>query len=320
MRDDGTTVPGRNVLEHCHIVGTVAQRLIGLFPEALRGTLFPQGAPLVAACHDIGKVTPRPTSAICEAWLLAPDLDQAIAQPLKAFGGSAYVYAPYVLCRSLEAWQMREQVILPDDIRGLIDDTYATRIEQGGMARWFDELEYGTLSAGRPRRRGRQALQQLARVGLARDGKTLSDVDAPTRYSESETREVLLLRHLHYDKASRTTRLILLDGSTIVLPLQRHRLDKQAWKNFTARLMEQQVPVRAADAPLAPPRSELQKLGFGHCFYLGSSDWEEDISSLHVCLVDEIGQLQGLFGAPAHERYRLEYRPDLGYRRLDKIA
>lgn len=263
--------------------------------------------------------TPRTTSAICEAWLLAPDLDQAIKQPLKAFGSSAYVYAPYVLCRSLEAWQMREQVILPDDIRGLIDDTYSTRTEQGDMARWFHDLEYGTSSApGRPGRKGRQALQQLARIGLARDGKTLSDVDAPTRYSDSETREVLLLRHLHYDSATHTTRLALLDGSTITLPTQRHLLDKQAWKNIAAQLMQQQVPVRAADAPLPPPRSELQKLGFGHCFYLGSSNWEEDVSSLHVCLVDETGQLRGLNGAPVHDRYRLEYRTDLGYHRLNK--
>lgn len=263
--------------------------------------------------------TPRATYARCEAWLLTPDLDQAIAQPQKAFGRSAYVYSPYVLCRSLETWQKRKQIILPDDIRGLIGDTYATRTEHGDMSRWLHELEYGTSSTtGRPGRKGRQALQQLARIGLARDGKTLSDVDAPTRYSDSETREVLLLRHLHYDKTSHTTRMTLLDGSTVALPLQRHRLDKQAWKKIAARLMQQQVPVRAADAPMAPPRSELQKLGFGHCFYLGSSDWQEDISSLHVCLVDDVGQLRGLFGAPVHERYRLEYRTDLGYRCIKK--
>lgn len=264
--------------------------------------------------------TPRPSSAVCEAWVLAPDTEQAVAQPMLAFGGSAFVYAPYVLCRSLQVWRTLTQVTLPDDIPILIDATYMPRAEQGAMARWLRELEHGVPSApGRPSRKGRQTLQRLARIGLARDGKTLSDVDAPTRYSESETREVLLLRRLHYDSATQTTFLTLLDGSTLQLPIQRHRLDRQGWKALTALLMQQQVPVRAADAPLAPSRSELQKLGFGHCFYLGSPNWEDDVCSLHVCLVDEAGTLQGLYGAAVHERYRLEYRADLGYRRLKSI-
>lgn len=80
--------------------------------------------------------------------------------------------------------------------------------------------------------------------------------------------------------------------------------------------MQQQVPVRAADAPLPLPRTQLQKLGLGHCFYLGDDTWPEDVSVLRLCLVDDAGQLQGLHGVTVHERHRLEYRTDLGYRRI----
>lgn len=263
--------------------------------------------------------TPRPTKANCEAWLLAPALAPAVAQPQQAFGRSAFVYAPYVLCRSLQVWQTVQQIALPGDIRPLIEASYASRAEEGDMARWLHELEHGTpRTPGRPERKGRQALRQLARVGLAQDGKTLPDVDAQTRYSDSESHEVLLLRRVDYDSASHTTHLTLLDGSALALPTERRRLnnDKQAWKTLTAQLMQQQVPVRAADAPLAPARAQLQKLGLGHYFYLGDDTWPDDVSVLRLCLVDDAGQLQGLHGAAVHERHRLEYRTDLGYRRV----
>jgi len=261
--------------------------------------------------------TPRASTATCSAWLLAPALEPAVAQPLQAFGASAFVYAPYVLCRSLQVWQTLQHIALPGDIRPLIEATYASREEGGDMARWLYELEHGTpRTPGRPERKGRQALRQLARVGLAQDGKTLPDVDAQTRYSDSESHEVLLLRRVDYDSTSHTTYLTLLDGSTLALPTQRHRLDKQAWKALTAQLMQQQVPVRAADAPLPLARSQLQKLGLGHCFYLGDDTWPDDVSVLRLCLVDDASQLQGLHGAAVHERHRLEYRTDLGYRRV----
>lgn len=55
--DDGNLLQGRSVYEHCLIVGSVANCLIAYFPESLR-KLFPEGSALVAACHDVGKLSP----------------------------------------------------------------------------------------------------------------------------------------------------------------------------------------------------------------------------------------------------------------------
>lgn len=55
---DGEVRPGRSVLEHCLIVGEVAQALIQRYPEHMLSALFPEHSPLVASCHDIGKVSP----------------------------------------------------------------------------------------------------------------------------------------------------------------------------------------------------------------------------------------------------------------------
>ena len=255
--------------------------------------------------------TPRPADARCEARLLAPALDAAIESPEAAFGASAYVYSPYVLCRSLEVWSQRSEVQLPKDIRDLIEATYEERGEAGAMARWLHDLDHGTRQ-----RKGRVALQQLARVGLAMDGKTLPESKAQTRYSETDNFDVLLLRTLQQLPGESASRLVLLDGSELRLPHRRHELTKPKWKAITARLMRELVPVRPGEAPVGVARDTLEKYGLQHCFYLGDPNWSDDESLLRVALVDETGHLSGIHGQVAHEKDTLEYRDDLGYRRI----
>lgn len=256
--------------------------------------------------------TPRASGSVCEAWLLTPPLGDAVETPLRAFGASSHVYSPYVLCRSLEVWQERAQLDLPQDIRSLIEQTYAERDEVGAMARWLHELDEGVP----PRRKGRKALQQLARIGLAEDGKTLPESRAQTRYSETDAFEVLLLLELQPLGEQKASRLLLLDGQELFLPWQRHKLSKAEWKVLTARLMQQMVYVRPAEAPLPVARDVLEKCGLQHCFYLGDRNWTDDESLLRVALVDDTGTLHGLQGNRAHDKHTLEYREDLGYRVL----
>lgn len=55
---DGKTLAGRSVFNHCRIVGEIARAIVSRYPPGLRANLFPEGAPLVAAGHDIGKLSP----------------------------------------------------------------------------------------------------------------------------------------------------------------------------------------------------------------------------------------------------------------------
>ena len=114
--------------------------------------------------------TQRPSSALREAWILSPDLDSAIATPDLAFGTSAKVYAPYVLCRSLAVWRGLSQVRLPNQIRELIEATYAKQEESADMAKHLHQLE-----------KTRSKLKRLALVGLSRGGTEL-----PPRKSDSD--------------------------------------------------------------------------------------------------------------------------------------
>lgn len=253
--------------------------------------------------------TPRCKTAEPEAWLLAPEFEAAIVSPEKHFGGSAFVYSPYVLCRSLEVWQTVQTVSLPDDIRSLIERTYASRVEHGHMSRWLTDLDNGTRW-----RTGRNTQRQLARVVLADAGNTLPESKAQTRYSEADNFDVLLLRAMIRNRAGNTATLTLLSGEQVQLPLQRHRLCKAGWRKLSATLMRQVVAVRVQDAPLALPVDTLKRFGLQHCFYLGHPDWPEDESVLRVALVDDTGCLRGVEQAEIHGKYTLEYRNDLGYR------
>lgn len=254
------------------------------------------------------EATPRCSTAKPEAWLLAPDLESAIESPQTHFGASAFVYSPYVLCRSLEVWRGMVGLSLPDDIRGLIERTYASRPEQGAMSRWLRELEEGTS-----RRTGRNAMRQLARVALAEGGNTLPESKAQTRYSEMDSYEVLLLRTISRNWDGDVATLTLLNGEQVELPLQRNRLTKPEWRQRTAALMRQIVNVPQGDKPKALPVDVLKGFGLGHCFYLGSPDWPEDESVLRVALMDDTGNLRGIEHYDAHDNHTLEYRDDLGY-------
>jgi CRISPR-associated endonuclease/helicase Cas3 len=56
--DADRSIAGRTVFDHCHIAGEVARELIARSPAFLRESFFPDGSALIAASHDIGKISP----------------------------------------------------------------------------------------------------------------------------------------------------------------------------------------------------------------------------------------------------------------------
>ena len=69
---DHVCLPGRNVEEHCRIVGAVARCLIARMPLAQR-LLFPERADKAAELHDTGKVSPTFQEKIYRAVGLPPN-------------------------------------------------------------------------------------------------------------------------------------------------------------------------------------------------------------------------------------------------------
>ena len=253
------------------------------------------------------KETPRHPRAECCAYILAPELGKAITQPQQFFGSTAWIYSPYILCRILEVWQQRQHLCFPDDIRPLIETTYQKRAETEPMSRWLHELEQCNNQ-----RVGQQGLKQSARITLAVTAKTLPENKAQTRYSETDNADVLLLRSIVLIPVEKASHLFLLDGSTLILPWHRSRLNKRQWRILASNLMRQVVHVRFPEAPLPLLRSTLIKAGFQHCFYLGNP--EQDEALLRLAIVDKSCNLRGYQGAPINTQFGLSYRDDIGYK------
>ncbi|MFH1878267.1 MAG: HD domain-containing protein, partial [Candidatus Omnitrophota bacterium] len=75
--------PGVSVETHCRIIGYIARELLSRLPEWLRKSLFPRGSELIAAAHDVGKVSPTFQEKIYKdigkcLGLINPDLDKEI--------------------------------------------------------------------------------------------------------------------------------------------------------------------------------------------------------------------------------------------------
>lgn len=238
----------------------------------------------------------RNKSAQCEAWLLVPELNAAI-ENTDLFGKSAFVYAPYVLCRSLNVWYELERVSLPSDIRKLIEATYFENEEVGKMRRYKSKLE---------KKRGE--LNQLALFGLSKAGKTLPET-ASTRYSEQDSVQVLLLRGFRHNADKTGTEITLLNNEKIVLPRSIKVEDKNRWRELAAKLLKETVQVANYLAPQALPIGELNWLR--EYIYLGKPEFGESL--LRVAIVSEDDEIKSLAGGVALEKYKLSYNNHLGY-------
>jgi CRISPR-associated endonuclease/helicase Cas3 len=151
----------------------------------------------------------RPTRAATQPdfWIRVPELNPAGDHRAlkKALGRSAWVYAPYVLLRSVTVFAGKTSLTLPDDIRPVLEATYeapATQ-EPSGWQELHDELEAEkqllTLNA-------EAAMRVLANPALADEEGVL------TRRKGPPTIPVLLLRSVVTASAG-TWQLTALDGS-----------------------------------------------------------------------------------------------------------
>jgi len=241
----------------------------------------------------------RNKSAKWEAWLLVPELNAAIENAEQEFGKTAYVYSPYVLCRSLEVWDGIKSVSLPDQIREVIEATYIEQVEIGTMQSYKARLK-----------KKRDELKQLAQFGLSTAGQTLPET-ASTRYSEQDSVQVLLLRGFRRNVDKSGTEITLLNNEKIFLPRARgiKAEERELWRELAATLLKNTLQVADYLAPQALSNKELDWLR--EYIYLGKPEQSESL--LRVAIVDECDEVKSLMGGVALEGYQLSYDKNTGY-------
>jgi len=97
-------------------------------------------------------------------WVRIPEFSSAdeAVDLARALGRSAKVYAPYVLLRTAEVWRTRDTLVLPSDIRHLLEETYAEAHDESAPCQELHQAlekdkrelasfaEAATLVLGRP--------------------------------------------------------------------------------------------------------------------------------------------------------------------------
>ena len=229
-----------------------------------------------------------------EFWINAPTLHPAAtARELQAaFTRSGKVYAPYVLLRTAEVFAGRESIILPDEIRCVLEDTYAERPDA-------DETPARReLRAALDKTRETQAaLAQSATKVLGQ--QALPDLEGTlTRLRGAPTRDVVLLRSCELISRERW-RLTPLEGE----PME---VSGYQWSLEAARLLHRQLvraPLYSVPRQSSPPWLSLQVQG-GAAWALVRDDEEcvfpdaEDDSALAY------SPLWGLYNRPDQPQAR----------------
>lgn len=105
----------------------------------------------------------------------------------KSLGGKAKVYAPYVLLRSLEIWKDNSHILIPSQIRALIEATYVERENEPLSWQQLSDNWFGTDSAKKMCAARNSNLWQVA----------LEDEEGvQTRINEMSTVSVVLCKSL----------------------------------------------------------------------------------------------------------------------------
>lgn len=248
----------------------------------------------------------RSSKAVCELWVIAPLLENAIESVesvKKRFGKSALVYSEYVLCRSLEAFEnllsVNASVTLPTDIRPLIDATYSERVENDVMLTLKNDL-----------RDDIKRLKQCALSSVSVAGKTRSDVDAQTRYIEEDTTQILLARSINVCDNEKHTVIELISGTVVKVPFSKYSFDVNELKKISCEISKNMVNCSESLSPIKPNSDLCHDIGLGNVLYLGNRKFNEPVP-FSIALVEHNGNLKG-FKQIISDDYAYNYKPEIG--------
>lgn len=121
------------------------------------------------------------------------------------FGRGVWVYAPYVLLRTLETLRGRRSIRVPDDIRALLEAVYTKAVPD-------TDLHYALLNDMREKA---ERLHRLAIMGQSDALPTKNDDEesAGTRYNSRPSVSLLIARSVD----AVTGQVVLLDGEEVVI-------------------------------------------------------------------------------------------------------
>jgi CRISPR-associated endonuclease/helicase Cas3 len=187
------------------------------------------------------------------------------------FGRGCWVYAPYVLLRTLETLRHRDAICIPNDIRPLLETVYSDEIPSTDL---HQSLHADMLARA-------ERLRQLARMGQSDTLPTKNDdaETAGTRYSSRPSVSLLLLRDFDDTPGRSEVIATLLDGRKV--SISRFHRDFEVTKAIYGNLV-QVPPNDALRAEKATRESDLLSQHFFASETPFICLWDNASGSLHL--------------------------------------
>lgn len=276
----------------CILIGTqVLEQSLDIDADVL----FTRLAPADMVFQRIGRLwrhnhMGRTGNAVCH--LIHPQLKNVETNP-HVLGPSAAVYEPFILYMSLRSFCARNKLIVPNDIRPILEEVYddnfdCSALPQIQVLRW-------KLAEHRTK------LESLAIRAQARVGHVLPDEEVCTRYSDLSSSRVLILSRVDVNSG----RLWLVDGTCLDL-FNANTPESRAIISFALEESIVKVPEnRISD--LAVHNKVILRL-LSKFIYVGHEETDDLLTVLFAC--QDSDRLADIYG---NEMSEITYSSTLGY-------
>lgn len=192
--------------------------------------------------HSHPRVTSEPHVYIITGSLEQIETREALIEGLGK--PNCFVYSPYVLWQTYGVWKNISEVILPDDIRGLLEATYQEKPDLLAFEKEILDIH----------NKRNQFLEQMANASTS-DIRALPDMDdkedAHTRYSDVTTMQCLLVKKV--ESSGNRAEIVLLNESKVIADrdVKNFYVTKEMHKNLVTlsvyQLKKSGVSVRKDD-------------------------------------------------------------------------
>jgi CRISPR-associated endonuclease/helicase Cas3 len=173
-------------------------------------------------------------------WIRIPEFSSAdkAVDLARALGRSAKVYAPYVLLRTAEVWRTRDTLVLPSDIRPLLEETYAEAHDESAPCRELHQ-------ALEKDKRELASFAEAATLVLGRPALCDSE-EVLTRRKGAPTTPVLLVRSI-MTGSNRSVTVKSLNGDSVEIgEFEWRRVSAKFVHTWTVRAPKWMVPQTAS--------------------------------------------------------------------------
>jgi CRISPR-associated endonuclease/helicase Cas3 len=244
LEEDWLERLGKNRVEDCGSI-LIATQVVEQSVDIDLDFIVSDLAPTDMLLQRVGRLWrhERPSRKATEPvfWVRLPECSVAdkVKDLTRALGRSARVYAPYVLLRTAEVWRNRSTLVLPNDIRPILEETYADPAidEPASLQQLLQELE--------KEKRELASFAEAATLVLGRPALCDSD-EILTRRKGAPTTPLLLVKSIRTGP-QRTVVVEPLAGDTIEIgELDWRRSAAKFIHTWTVRAPKWMVPETAS--------------------------------------------------------------------------